>query len=82
MLFPSPGDLPNLWIEPMPPAWQVDSIHTPCHLGSPKQLYPIKINFTKDKKEFYQKIHPSIYLIPEMLMSIDTGPGSHFFSVM
>ena len=42
-------DLPNLRIEPMSPAWQVDSILL-CYLGSPKLLYPIKIHFKKDKK--------------------------------
>ena len=24
--FPSPGDLSDPWIEPMPPAWQVNSL--------------------------------------------------------
>ena len=33
--FPSPGDLPDLGIEPTPPAWQVDSL-TLSHLGTLK----------------------------------------------
>ena len=33
LTFPSPGDLPNPGIEPMSPAWQVDSLSL-SHLGS------------------------------------------------
>ena len=33
-LCPSPGDLPNLGIEPVSPAWQADSLPL-NHLGSP-----------------------------------------------
>ena len=32
--FPSPGDLPNLVIEPTSPAWQGDSLPL-SHLGKP-----------------------------------------------
>ena len=34
--FPSLGDLPNPWIEPVSPAWQVDSLPL-THLGRPYQ---------------------------------------------
>ena len=34
--FPAPGDLPDLGIKPMSPAWQVDSLPL-SHLGSPDQ---------------------------------------------
>ena len=33
--FPSPGDLPDLGIEPAPPAWQADSLPL-SHQGNPK----------------------------------------------
>ena len=34
LLFPSPGDLPDLGIDPVSPAWQADSLPL-SHLGSP-----------------------------------------------
>ena len=36
--FPSPGDLPDPGIEPMSPAWQVDSLPL-SHLASPLKAY-------------------------------------------
>ena len=36
--FPSPGDLPDLGIEPMSPVWQTDSLPL-RHLGSPISTY-------------------------------------------
>jgi len=37
LLFPSPGDLPNLGIEPGSPAWQADSL--PAELtGKPLEV--------------------------------------------
>ena len=41
LLFPSPGHLPNLGMEPMSPAWQVDSLPL-SHLESPTG--EIKVN--------------------------------------
>ena len=36
--FPSPGDLPNPWIEPNSPALQADSLSSEP-LGKPQQCY-------------------------------------------
>ena len=40
--FPSPGNLSDPGIEPMSPAWQVDSLPL-SHLGSPWLVYMLSI---------------------------------------
>ena len=37
---PSPGDIPDLGIEPMSHAWQADSL-PPNHLGSPLVIFTV-----------------------------------------
>ena len=42
--LPSPGDLPNPWIKPVSPAFQVDSL-TLSHLGNPLDYTPVSKKF-------------------------------------
>ena len=54
--FPSPGDLPNLGIEPGPPALQADAFSSEPP-GKPKDLG--KLYLKKKKKKI--KIKPQMY---------------------
>ena len=52
LLFPSPGDLPDPWIEPEFPALQADSLPTELP-GKPKNLYKKQKYTHRHKKQMY-----------------------------
>ena len=78
LLFPSPGDLPNPGIEPVSPAWRVDSFTTKPP-GKPLiKLYRCKTK--SSKKSYFKNYKPKIKVLTleENLISLlDRVYNSH-----